>query len=102
MDDVELLPQTQQQAQMAALAFAGIVGGGLIAYEAARSLKEGDLFKTDPIPEGEKLGVVATVGGVGMTAMMIREAAKEVGWKPLILGSGAIFAFALVVRAIRR
>ena len=102
MADVELLPHTAAQSQMAVLAFAGVLGGGLVAYEAASAIRDGDLFKTDPVPENPEVGAVAMIGGLGMLAMMWREAAKEVGWKPIILGSVAIFGFAVVVRAVRR
>lgn len=102
MNDIELLPQTAEQAQMATLAFASIVGGGVVAYEAARAIRDGDLFATDPVPANPEVGAVAMIGGLGMFAMMMREAAKEVGWKPLALGSAAVFGFAVIVRAVRR
>jgi len=102
MDTAELLPQTAEQAQMATLAFASIVGGGVVAYEAVRAIRDGDLFATDPVPANPEVGAVAMIGGLGMFAMMMREAAKEVGWKPLVLGSAAVFGFAVIVRAVRR
>jgi hypothetical protein len=84
------------------LAFAGIVGGGLIAYEAGRSIREGDLFKTDDYPPNPKVGALAMIGGLGMFAMMVKEAVAEVGWKPLVAGSVGVFGFAVVARAVRR
>jgi hypothetical protein len=98
----DLLPQTNEQRRTAMLAFAGILGGGLIAYEAGRSIREGDLFKTDPMPENPQVGAVALIGGLGMFAMMVKEAVKEVGWKPLVAGSVGIFGMAVVLRAARR
>jgi hypothetical protein len=82
----DLLPQTNEQRRTAMLAFAGILGGGLIAYEAGRSLREGDLFKTDPVPPNPEAGAVALLGGMSMLALMVREAVKEAGWKPLLAG----------------
>jgi hypothetical protein len=37
-----------------------------------------------------------------MFAMMVKEAVKEVGWKPLVAGSVGIFGLAVAVRAVRR
>ena len=102
MPEYDILPQTVEQRQVAFLAFAGIVGGGIVAYEAGRSIREGDLFKTDPVPENPQVGAVALIGGLGMFAMMIKEAVKEVGWKPLVAGSVGIFGMAVVLRAARR
>jgi hypothetical protein len=102
VSDFDILPQTVEQRQVAFLAFAGIVGGGIIAYEAGRSIREGDLFKTDPVPENPQVGAVALIGGLGMFAMMVKEAVKEVGWKPLVAGSVGIFGLAVVLRAARR
>jgi hypothetical protein len=100
--DVELLPQTPDQAQVATLAFMGIVGGGLIAYEASRAIQDGDLFKTDPTPEKAEIGVVAGIVGITMMGFMYQEAAKEVGWKPIIWGSLGVFAVAATVSVLRR
>jgi hypothetical protein len=102
MPDVELLPQTAEQAQVATLAFAGIVGGGLVAYEVARAIRDGDLFATDAYPPNYEVGTVAMIGGLGMFAMMVKEAVAEVGWKPLLAGSAGIVGLVFVVRAARR
>lgn len=101
MDSATLLPQTPEQTKVAALAFAGILGGGLIAYEAGRSIRDGDLFKTDDFEGKPEVGAAALVVGLGMFAMMVKEAVKDVGWKPLALGSAAIFGVAVVARAAR-
>lgn len=101
--DFEVIPQTNEQRQAAMLAFVGIVGGGLIAYEAGRAIRDGDLFATDALPEpNPKAGVVATVAGLGMLALMSQEAAKDVGWKPLLWGTAAITGLAVVMRFVRK
>lgn len=100
--DVELTPQTTEQAQVATLAFVGIVGGGLLAYEAGRSIREGDLFKTDPTPEKVEIGIASGLAGIVMMGFMYQEAAKEVGWKTLVLGSVGVFAVAAVANSLRR
>jgi hypothetical protein len=87
---------------MAVLAFASILGGGLVAYEVGNAIKDGDLFKTDAVPENPKAGFVAMTGGLVMLGFMMNEAVKEVGWKPLALGSLGIFAIAAVATAARR
>jgi hypothetical protein len=84
------------------LAFAGIVGGGVIAYEAGRSLREGDLFKTDPVPPNPEAGVFAMAGGLALFGLMLKEAVAQVGWKPLLAGSAGVFSLALILRAARR
>jgi len=101
-DDFELLPQTAEQSQMAVLAFAGIVGGGLVAYQAGQAIKEGDLFKMDAVEPNPKAGVVAMLGGLTLFGFAVKDAVKDVGWKPLVLGSVAIFGVALLGRALRR
>jgi len=100
--DYELIPQTTSDRKAAFLAFTGIVGGGLIAYEAASAIREGDVFKTDELVEKPEVGIVAGTAGVVALVMMYDEAAKEVGWKTLVVGTGAVFAAVLAIRAIRR
>lgn len=100
--DVEILPATNEARQLAFLAFTAILGSGAIAYEAARSIKEGDLLKTDPVPEKPEVGVVAAAGGLAMLGIATHELSKEVGWKPIVYGAAGVSAFVFVVRAIRR
>jgi hypothetical protein len=102
MEDVAFLPETAAQSQLAVLAFAGILGGGLVAFEAGRAIKEGDLFKTDAVPANPQAGFVAMTGGLIMFGFMVNETVKQVGWKPLALGSLGIFAFAAVATVARR
>ncbi len=102
MEDVAFLPETAAQSQVAVLAFAGILGGGLVAYEAGRAIQEGDLFKTDAVPENPQAGFVAMTGGLVMFGFMVNEAVKEVGWKPLVFGSLGVFAIAAIATAARR
>jgi hypothetical protein len=102
MSDYELLPETTVQTQTAVLAFAGIVGGGLIAYEAGRAIRDGDLFKTDALPKNQEAGTFALLGGLGLFGFMVRDAVKDVGWKPLVLGSVAIFGLSALMAAARR
>lgn len=100
--DVELVPETPEQARTAFLAFASIVGGGVLAFEASRAIRDGDLFMTEPTPEKAEVGFVAGAAGLVMLGFMYQAAAKDVGWKPIILGSTGVFAAAVVLRAIRR
>jgi len=98
---VDPLPVTEEESRIAILGFSAVLGGGIIAYEAARSIREGDFLKTDAYEGKPRAGLVALgVGGI-LTAMSAREAAKEVGWKPLLLGAAGITAFVAVARAIR-
>jgi len=98
----ELIPATVQDRQVAFLAFAGIVGGGIIAYEAGRAIRDGDLFAVDPHEQSPKAGALGTVAGVAFFALMVKEAVKEVGWKPLLLGSTAVAAFPALGHVTRR
>lgn len=87
---------------MAMLAFVGVVGGGIVAYELGRSIRDGDLFKTDALPEkNPQAGFVALAGGLVMFGVMANKAVKEVGWTPLALGSVGILAVALIGRSLR-
>jgi hypothetical protein len=94
--------QTDEERQAGFLAFAAVLGGGVVAYTAASSAEAGDWFATDPVPKNAEAGIVALGAGFFMGAVAVTEAAKEVGWKPLVLGSMGIGAAALIVRAIRR
>lgn len=100
-DDIELLPETASQSQMAVLAFVGIVGGGLVAFHAGRAIQEGDLFKTDAVPKDAKAGAVATIAGLTLFGFAAKEAVKSVGWAPLVYGSLAITGAAVLGRALR-
>lgn len=100
-DDIDILPQTASQSQMAVLAFVGIVGGGLVAFHAGTAIRDGDLFKTDAVPENPKAGAVATVAGLTLFGFAVKSAVAEVGWKPLVFGSLAIAGAAFVGRALR-
>lgn len=100
--ELELLPVTNEDRQVAMLAFAGVVGGGVIAYEAARSIREGDLFKMDEVKERPQVGIVSLGIGLGLLGMTMEEAAKEVGWKPLIYGSLALTGVVGIIRLVRR
>jgi len=100
-DDIELLPQTAAQSQMAVLAFVGIVGGGLVAFHAGRAIRDGDLFKTDAVPENQKAGAFATIAGMTLFGFAVKSAVIEAGWKPLVLGSLAITGAAVIGRSLR-
>jgi len=100
-DDIEILPATTAQSQMAFLAFAGIVGGGLVAFHAGRAIQDGDLFKTDAVPENPKAGAVATIVGLTFFGFAAKAAIAQVGWKPLVFGSLAITGAAVIGRTLR-
>jgi len=100
-DDIEILPQTAAQSQMAVLAFVGIVGGGLVAFHAGTAIREGDLFKTDAVPQSPKAGAVATIAGLTLFGFAVKSAVAEVGWQPLVLGSLAITGAAVLGRSLR-
>ncbi len=100
-DELEILPQTATESQMAVLAFVGIVGGGLVAFHAGRAIQEGDLFKTDAVPRDAKAGAVATIAGLTLFGFAAKAAIAEVGWKPLVFGSLAITGAALIGRTLR-
>jgi hypothetical protein len=92
---------TDEERQEAMLAFAAVFGGGIIAYTAASSAEDGDWFATEAVEASPAVGIVGLGMGLGFTALAANEAAKSVGWKPLLLGSVGIGAAALVVRALR-
>jgi hypothetical protein len=100
--NVEVIPGTSEERKLAFLAFASVLGGGVIALEAVRSIREGDLFKTDEIKEKPTAGLVAYGAGIAMLWVSMNKTAEEYGWKPIVLGSAGITAVALVARAIRR
>ena len=101
-DDFEILPQTAAESQTAALAFAGIVGGGLLAFFAGSAIREGDLFKTDAVPKNPEAGAFATIAGLTFLGLAAKSAYAAVGWKPLVYGSLAISGAAVIGRALRR
>jgi len=102
MPDVAFLPETPHDAQLAVLAFAGVAGGGLLAYEVARAIRDGDILKTTDYPPNPEVGLVALVIGLGLFGKMVQESVAQVGWKPLLLGSAAIAGVAAVARVARR
>lgn len=96
------IPGTDQERAEAIMVFAGLVGGGAIAYFAASAVRDGDLLATDPIPEGaDAVGVVGYAGGFAFTAISMKALVAEVGWAPVLWGGLGISAAALAVRAIR-
>ena len=106
-EDYALLPETAAESQAAVLAFVGIVGGGLVAYQAGRAIEDGDLFKTDAlVPEdtekAHKAGALATIAGLTFLGLAAKSAYEAVGWKPLVYGSLAITGAAAIGRALRR
>ena len=102
MNDVVLTPAGDYERRLAMVAFASVFGGGILAYEAMRSIREGDLFKTDEIRGSTTPGIVALGLGGYLGLQSMREAAKEVGWGPILWGGGALTAFVAVARAIRK
>jgi hypothetical protein len=84
---------TPDERAVAILAVSALVGGGVLSYEASRSIQEGDLLKVDEpekkdmtIAEGAMTGAAALVG-VYLTYESLKDTAKEVGVQPLVLGS---------------
>ena len=100
--NVDVTPEGNYERQLAMVAFASVFGGGILAYEAMRSIREGDLWKTDEIRGSTKPGIVALGIGGYLGVLSMREAAKEVGWGPILWGGGALTAFVAVARAIRK
>lgn len=100
--NIELLPVGDEERELAFLGFTTLVGGGVLAYEAGRAIRDGDLFKTDAVEKNAEAGLVATTVGIGALVFSANELAKEVGWKPIVVGSTAVGAIALFLRAIRR
>lgn len=98
---LELVPSTNEERQLAMLSFSAIVGGGVIAYELGRAIRDGGLFLTDPVPEHPKAGFIGMAGGLVMLGISVNEAQKAVGWKPILLGGAGVAAVAMIVRAIR-
>src|SRR4029077_5205597 len=92
---------TDEERQEAMLAFSAVFGGGVIAYTAASSARDGDFLATEAVEAAPTVGIVGLGMGLGFTALAANEAAKSVGWKPLLLGSVGVGVAALVVRAIR-
>lgn len=96
------IPGTDQERAQAILVFAGLVGGGVIAYFAASAVRDGDLLATEPFPEGgDAVGVVGYAGGLAFTGISMKALVDEVGWAPVLWGGAGITAAALLVRAIR-
>jgi hypothetical protein len=100
--DVAIIPGTEDDRRAAFLAFSSVIGGGIIAYEAARAIRDGELLGTDEVEKNPKAGLFAMAGGIAMLGVAMNETAKEVGWKPLLLGGAGITAFVMVARALRR
>ena len=100
--DVTDLPGTSADRQEALLGFSAVLGGGVISYFAATAIRDGDVFKVDDFEGKPTVGFAALGVGLVMLGMSITEAAKTVGWKPLVYGSLGITAAALLGRAVRR
>jgi hypothetical protein len=101
MSDALLSPADDEERQFAFLGFSAVFGGGLIAYEAMRAIREGDFFKTEELTEKPTASLVAYGAGIAMTAAALNETAKSTGWKPLILGGLGLTTFAFIGRAMR-
>ena len=100
--DLTDIPGTSEERQEAFLGFSAVLGGGIIAYFAGSAIRDGDIFKVDDF-EGKPVASVAALAvGLSMLGMSVTEAAKTVGWKPLVYGSLGITAAALLGRAVRR
>jgi hypothetical protein len=98
-DDV--IPGTDTERQEAFLAFAAVFGGGVLAYEAVRALREKEMFDR-AVEQKPAVGIVGLAVGLPLLGVSLKEAAKEYGWGPLIWGSVGITAFAMTARALRR
>jgi len=87
-----------------ALAVAALVGGGAIAYQAGRSIREGDIWKTEryekkPMTSGESAAVyVGSALSLYLTWEAVAEAVKEIGVAPLALGSLGIVGAVAILR----
>jgi hypothetical protein len=85
--------------KVAVLAVSGIVGGGLIGFLATESVLGPGLLATDDYDEkdlpGPFLTGVFAVGAVWLLWDAYKEAVKEVGWAPLLLGSGIVTVIGL-------
>lgn len=93
------------------LGASGILGGGLIGYQAVKALREGDLFKVD-MPEKQQEStahgvanlLVGTLGMVLFGALLKEELGKvikEYGRDTLILGASGLVVGSVVIWAIR-
>jgi hypothetical protein len=95
--------ETEQERAVGVLAISALVGGGVIAYEAARAIGEGDLLKVEQpekkeisIPEGAMMGLL-TFGGLYLTYESLKEAARDVGMTPLVLGGVGMTGLAGII-----
>ena len=95
---------SQITASHGALAVAALVGGGAIAFQAGRSIREGDIWKTDryekkPMTGGESAAVyVGSALSLYLTWEALAEVVKEVGIAPLALGSLGIVGAVAILR----
>jgi len=100
--DVDAIPGTEHERHLAFLAFVGVLGGGFIASEAVRSIREGSLFKMDAVKAKPTLGIMSLGGGIVFLGVAMNEMAKEYGWKTLIWTNVGVTALVVAGRAIRR
>lgn len=101
-----MLGQTEadQQRALGILAVSALVGGGVLAYEVTRSIREGDLLKVEEpaekkpmsVPEGAVTGLI-TFAGLYLTYEAFKEAAKDVGMTPLVLGGVGMTGIAGII-----
>jgi hypothetical protein len=98
------LGQTPDDAPaLAILAVSALVGGGFFAYQATRAVQAGGLFTVD---EPEKRPMTAWEGATTGAALLtgcyltyegLKEAARDVGMEPLVLGGLGLTALSGVV-----
>ncbi len=101
-----MLGQTEadQQRAVAILGVSAMIGGGVLAYEVTRSIREGDLLKVEEPAEKKKLSVaegamtgLATFGGLYLTYEALKDAAKDVGVTPLVIGGVGMTGIAGII-----
>lgn len=100
--DVALLPETPDQWKVTILVTAGIVGGGVLAYEAASQLQEGTFRETYVDAPKPNASVLALLVGIGLTGKLYNDLAKQAGWKPIVFGTAALAAVAGIGQMLRR
>lgn len=96
------LPGTDAERQAGFLSFAAVLGGGAIAYQAGKSIREGDLFRTDALRAPKEVGALTLFGGLVFLGYALKVAADEYGATPLLLGGAGIFGLAVIGRALKR
>jgi len=97
----------EERAQLLA-GFAALFGGGIIAYEATRSVKEGDLLKVEGPSESreetaaESAGAfIAGVVGLGLSVKLTKDFAEEVGVRNLGYATAASLGLFMLLRYAR-